>query len=324
LIQSTNLDADLSGVPQDLQVYAFAANPGSEIVLLQSSFTGDFVPPLRGEKSVIFYFANSEQGNMIGSGGLYTNIQVWSEQYPDLPPETFVQDNDGTILVDVAGTIIRFENPAEVDEQVLYRGKQVYVANISDGPVHVRDNIFGGDQTIPPGGALLLQNDARLWYIIADRTPPVTPPPPVTAASFAFSAPAGTNIEAEETPAPIYFGQGSFSTLFSEVAYPIASTTFKGLSAALNFTTAPVAGTVFQISLVRSAAPATGSGNYAPPESIFASQRPPLSSDAGSFFFNFEFENPIVSTPGSLYSVAFALQGPPQSSSVLNPSFSLY
>jgi len=150
------------------RVLADVQDVGANVTLqsIKSRFT--FVPQLTGIIQNILYFAQSEQGNMIASGGLYTNVVHVSKEILGNDTENYyVQDNDSTIVVEDTAVVINLEDPIVVSQEVLYRGKQVIILNRSSGPVDVvGSSLIDGNTTVDPGKSKMFQNDGIHWFVI--------------------------------------------------------------------------------------------------------------------------------------------------------------
>lgn len=169
LIKISDTSLDFSSVPLFTQVLANVADMSSRATLLNVKTFSTFVFPISGITRNISYFCQSEQANLVSSGGLYTNIvnvnttNVGGDFYP-------VQDADFTVLTsDPAVASVGLADPTIASEQVIYKGKIVVVKNVSSSTVQVvaqNDAIFDGTQTLLPGQFRQFQNDGVKWYVI--------------------------------------------------------------------------------------------------------------------------------------------------------------
>jgi hypothetical protein len=156
---------DLQSVFPLNRVLANVIGPGAQVTALDIATRFTFVPQIKGNVENIQYFALSEGGNLVSSGGLYTNIVTINANL--FPNGYFPQDNDYTILVEDPVTQVMLEDPSVVSQEVLFKGKIVVITNLSStdnvtvtgGPIRPNGNV-----TIEPLRTVTFQNDGRFWY----------------------------------------------------------------------------------------------------------------------------------------------------------------
>lgn len=167
VVWSSGAIVDMGTVPLGSGVLADARALSSSATLLGTHVRFGLVPPVRGN---VTYVADSEGGNAIMSGGIYTNVRHLVADGPDT--RLFLADNDHTLLLDGPDPpTLLLESPAVVNTQVLYAGKIVVVKNLAskasariEGPISDTD---GMPLTVGPRQAVTLQNDGLVWHIVA-------------------------------------------------------------------------------------------------------------------------------------------------------------
>ena len=156
---------DFQSVQALTAVLSNVVDDGSNITILDLKTQFGFVPRIMGKVKRTEYFAISSQGNLVSSGGLYTNIVNVNNNSVGGAGEYYVQDNNNTIIVDDPVVTIILENPVVVSKEVIYKGKVAIIFNASKSNVEVTGLLFGCDkEIIQPGHSILFQNNGIIWY----------------------------------------------------------------------------------------------------------------------------------------------------------------
>ncbi|WBR14261.1 hypothetical protein pkur_cds_86 [Pandoravirus kuranda] len=169
VVQSQGAIIDFETVPLGSAVLASAEAPNASAAVVGARMRFGFVPPVRGNAT---YVASSQGGNMVSSGGLYTNVRALRSDQPG-GTQRFLADSDGTVLLGgTAPPALILEDPDVVGRQVLYRGKTAIVKNVSAAAVaRIESSVLfdapDGAIVLAPGEAVTLQNDGSMWYIVA-------------------------------------------------------------------------------------------------------------------------------------------------------------
>lgn len=163
----SNSTAELDGVSRDFFNLVNNQSNETDIEIISLSTPRVSFPRIKGNKQNIKYVGLSGNGDIVASGGLYSNIiQVDSETYPDFYP---IQENDQTILSN--GATVGLFDPSLADDAVTDKGKFVIIKNIGTTAINiVSDNntIYDGDQILQPGQSITFQNDAVKWYRVGN------------------------------------------------------------------------------------------------------------------------------------------------------------
>lgn len=168
VVQSEGAIIDFETVPLGSAVLASAEAPNASAAVVGARMRFGFVPPVRGNAT---YEASSQGGNVVSSGGLYTNVRALLSDQPGT--QRFLADSDGTVLLGgTAPPALILEDPDAVGRQVLYRGKTAIVKNVSAAAVARVESVAlfdapDGAIVLAPGEAVTLQNDGNMWYIVA-------------------------------------------------------------------------------------------------------------------------------------------------------------
>jgi hypothetical protein len=164
-------------VPLGVGLSALVEDASSTVSLLDVSSPGAFFPAVQADSAEsVRYRATSGGGNVVASGGLYTNVV--RVDGGEQGGERFVQDDDSLILVAGEPLRVLLPDPAEVSPQVIYRGKIVSVKNVTPdaATATVEGKIFdapSGVVEVGAGGVVTLQAGEAEWYVLS-TFPPVT------------------------------------------------------------------------------------------------------------------------------------------------------
>nr|UDO48118.1 hypothetical protein [Pandoravirus massiliensis] len=171
VVQSQGAIIDFETVPLGSAVLASAEAPDASTTVVGARMRFGFVPPVRGNAT---YVASSQGGNVVSSGGLYSNVRALRSDQPGT--QRFLADSDGTVLLGgTAPPVLILEDPDVVGRQVLYRGKTAIVKNVSAAAVARVESLAlfdapDGAIVLAPGEAVTLQNDGSMWYVVARAT----------------------------------------------------------------------------------------------------------------------------------------------------------
>lgn len=167
-VQSEGAIIDFETVPLGSAVLASAEARNASATVAGARMRFGFVPPVRGNAT---YMASSQGGNVVTSGGLYTNVRTLLSDQPGT--QRYLADSDGTVLLGgTAPPALILEEPDVVGRQVLYRGKTAIVKNVSAAAVARVESLAlfdapDGAIVLAPGEAVTLQNDGNMWYVVA-------------------------------------------------------------------------------------------------------------------------------------------------------------
>jgi hypothetical protein len=161
----SNSSALLDGIPNEFLNLVHNLNQFSQIQLLSLTTPAtDPAPRIKGFKESVKYSVQPADGSFVGNGGLYTNIVTVDESADGY----FVQENDYTVLSN--GSNVHIFDPTLANEQVIDKGKIVVIKNIGPSSIIVDsqdDTIFDGTLTLNASQSVTLQNNGKLWYVIA-------------------------------------------------------------------------------------------------------------------------------------------------------------
>lgn len=175
----TSSNANFNGVPSILQKSVYSENSNSNTLLGSVVFAGGFVPALLGNTENVSLAVFSSQGNVVSNGGQNSNIVNISDV---VNPESedniyYVQDNDSTIVYDKlssADTIVFFEDPSVVNNEVVYTGKIVKVVNNTSKVVTLQGYFYVAVEDVeasvnpsvinlPPNYSIIFQAQKDYW-----------------------------------------------------------------------------------------------------------------------------------------------------------------